>query len=276
MCWSIRSIYKQGLTIGLVALMPLLSYAACSRAILVPVASTGQSVIIEGNTIKGIYPDLLRSVSDKEGCTFNFTAVPRARLELLFETGRADVLIPASKTPKRDTHGVFVPLIQNRAMLISLQSNRAPIGSAQELLEQSNLKIVLVRGFDYGPAYQELVAALEKQGRLILEVDGLSVARLLKAGTVDATIMAPSIVAGAMQDDDRVRDLITSLRFESLRELPWGTSGAYISNRSLSTEDKAALQVALERAARSGVVWKGFQQYYPPAVLQGSIRPLSP
>ncbi len=276
MFWSIRSTYKQGLTLALAALMPLFSHAACSRAILVPVASTGQSVIIEGDTIKGIYPDLLRSLADKEACTFNFSAVPRARLEVLFETGRADLLIPASKTPKRDAHGVFVPLIQNRAMLISLQSNRAPIGSAQELLEQSKLQIALVRGFDYGPAYQELVAALEKQGRLILEVDGLSVARLLKAGTVDATIMAPSIVAGAMQDDERVRDLIPSLRFESLRELPWGTSGAYISNRSLSAEDKAALQVALERAARSGVVWKGFQQYYPPAVLQGSIRPLSP
>lgn len=276
MCWSIRSTCKQGFAFALAALMPLLSDAACSRAILVPVAPTGQSVIIESDTIKGIYPDLLRVLSDKEACAFNFSAVPRARLEVLFETGRADLLIPASKTPKRDAHGVFVPLIQNRAMLISLQSNRASIASAQDLLDQSNLKVAVVRGFDYGPAYQELVAALEKQGRVIMEVDGLSVARLLKAGTVDATIMAPSIVAGAMQDDERVRDLITSLRFESLRELPWGTSGAYISNRSLSAEDKAALQAALERAARSGVVWKGFQQYYPPAVLQGSIRPLSP
>lgn len=54
--------------------------------------------------------------------------------------------------------------------------------------------------------------------------------RACSSGAADATIMAPSILAGALQDD--------------------------------------------ERAAKSGVVWKGFQQYYAPAVLNGSIAPL--
>jgi polar amino acid transport system substrate-binding protein len=262
------------LTVALCLVALPLAHAACSRAINVPVSATGQSVITDGDTIKGIYPDLLRSVGEKEACTFTLSAVPRARLEMLFETGRADILIPASKTPRRDMHGTFIPLVHNRAMLISIQSGRVPITSAQELLEQSTLKVALVRGFDYGSAYQELTAALEKQGRVILEVDGLSVARLLKAGTADVTIMAPSILAGALQADERVRDLVDRLRFEALREMPWGESGAYLSNRSLSPEDKAALRSALERAARSGVVWKGFQHYYAPAVLAGSIRPL--
>lgn len=276
MTWSTRLSSPRALFLSLLAVLPLAGQAACSRAINVPVAATGQSVVIDGDTIKGIYPDLLRGLAEKEGCNFVFTAVPRARLEVLFETGRADLLIPASKTPKRDTHGTFVPLVQNRAMLISLQSTRAAIKSVQELLDQPTLRVALVRGFDYGTVYQELAAALEKQGRLILEVDGLSVARLLKAGTVDVTIMVPTIIAGAMQDDERVRDLIDKLRIESLKEMPWGSSGAYISNRALGSDDKAALQAALERAARSGVVWKDFQQYHPAAVLQGSIRALAP
>lgn len=272
MHWHTR--YTPILAFALSLLLPLAGNAACSRVINVPVAATGQSVIVDGDTIKGIYPDLLRDLADKEGCTVALSAVPRARLEMLFESGRADVLIPASRTPRRDAHGTFVPLVHNRAMLISMQSGRAPIKSAQELLDQPGIKLALVRGFDYGPAYQGLMAAMEAQGRVIMEVDSLSVARLLKAGTVDATIMAPSILAGAMVDDERVRDLLDKLRFESLRELPWGDSGAYISNSALGAADKAALQAALERAARSGVVWKGFQLYYPAAVLQGSIRPL--
>lgn len=276
MIWSVHSKPLCVLLVCLLAVLPRVGHAACSRVINVPVAATGQSVVIEGDTIKGIYPDLLRGMEEKEGCNFAFTAVPRARLEVLFETGRADLLIPATKTPKRDTHGTFVPLIQNRAMLVSLQSTRAAIKSVQELLDQPTLRVALVRGFDYGTAYHELVVALEKQGRLILEVDGLSVARLLKAGTVDATIMAPTIIAGAMQDDERVRDLIDKLRFEPLKELPWGSSGVYVSNRALGDDDKAALQAALERTARSGVVWKDFQQHYPAAVLQGSIRALTP
>lgn len=248
--------------------------AACSRVINVPVSATGQSVIVEGDAISGIYPDLLRGMSDKEACIFALTAVPRARLENQFETGRADLLIPASRTPKRDQSGTFVALIHNRAMLMSLQATRPPILTSQLLLEQAGQKVALVRGFDYGPAYQQLVTTLGQQGRLILEVDALSVARLLKSGAADYTIMAPSILVGAMQNDDRVRELVDKLRLEALPELPWGDSGVYLSNSSLSPQDKAALQDALERAAKSGAVWKAFQRYYDPAILKGSIRPL--
>lgn len=253
---------------------PLVSHAACTRVINVPVAATGLSVIVEGESISGLYPQLLRGLASKEGCTFALTAVPRARLEVMFENGRADLLIPASKTPKRDQHGTFVALIQNRPMLISLQATRPAIASVRELLSQSTGTVALVRGFDYGPAYQELVSKLGQQGRLVLEVDALSIARLLKSGLVDATIMAPSILAGAVRDDERVRDLLDKLRIEALEELPWGSSGVYLSNTALAAQDKAVLQDALERAAKSGVVWKEFQRYYTPAILKGSIRPL--
>jgi len=254
--------------------LPLAAQAACSRVINVPISATGQSVIVEGDSIQGIYPDLLRGLADKDGCTVKLSAVPRARLEVLFETGRADLLIPASKTPKRDAFGTFIPLIHNRAMLITLRTGRPAIKSMQELRDKPGLKVALVRGFDYGQTYQELIPQLNQQGRLIMEVDAVSVARLLKSGTADATIMAPSILAGALQDDERVQDLLDKLQFESLAELPWGDSGVYLSNSTLNPQDKEALRTALERAAKSGVVWKGFQQYYAPAVLNGSIRPL--
>lgn len=262
------------LSLGLVLFGAAAAQAGCSRVIQVPVASIGQSVIIDGDSISGVYPDVLRSLSDKEGCTFAMSEVPRARLEVLFETGRADVLIPASKTPKRDAIGTFVALIQARATLLSLHSDRPAIKTLRELQDNPKLKVVLVRGFDYGAAYQELATALAQQGRLILEVDAVSVGRLLKAGTADVTIMAPSVLAGALQGDERVRDLPDKLRAEPVEELPWGFSGVYLSNTALSSADKAALQDALERAARSGEVWKAFQRYYNPAFLKGSIRPL--
>ncbi len=262
------------LGLALVALACATAHASCSRVIQVPVAAIGLSVLIQGDTVSGIYPDLLRGLSDKEGCSFAFTAVPRARQEVLFESGRADLLIPASKTPRRDALGTFVGLVQNRALLLSIQSKRPAIGSVRELLEQPGIKVALVRGFDYGQAYQDMVTALGQQGRLILEVDALSVARLLKAGTADVTVMAPTILAGAVQNDERVREMVDKLRMEMLEELPWGTSGVYISNTSLSPQDKTILQDSLERAARSGDVWKSFQRYYSPAILKGGIRPL--
>lgn len=249
------------------------SFAACTRVITVPVAATGRSVIINGEQIDGIYPDLLRSLMEKEACKFALAAVPRARMELMFETGRADLLIPASRTPKRDEHGIFIPMIYNRATLISLESSRPAITSAQGLLDKKDLKVALVRGFDYGPAYQDLIKELNRQKRLYLDADPLSVARLLKAGIADITIMAPSILAGAIMEDGRVQDMLDKLRFEPIPELPWGDSGAYISKKSLSQEDAAALKDMLEQVAKSGMVWKSFQRYYPANVLKESIRP---
>ena len=264
----------RALLLAFTALVAGAVHAQCSRPINVPMSATGLSVLVNGDAVSGIYPDLLRVLSEKEGCTFAMSGVPRARLEVLFESGRADLLMPASKTPKRDALGTFVALIQNRALLMSIQSKRPAIGSVRELLEQTSLKVALVRGFDYGQPYQDLVATLGQQGRLILEVDALSVARLLKAGTADVTIMAPTILAGAVQSDERVRDMVDTLRMEALEELPWGSSGVYLSNTSLSAADKATLQGALERAARSGDVWRSFQRYYSPAALRGGIRPL--
>lgn len=271
---SSRYIRSLALTLGLYLFNHANAHAKCSRVIQVPVSPIGQSVLIDGDNVNGIYPELLRSLTDKEGCSFAFSEVPRARLEILFESGRADLLIPATKTQKRDMSGTFVALIQNRAALISLSSNRPTISSLRELQDLTSVKVALVRGFDYGPAYQELIEQLNKQGRLILDVDAVSVARLLKSGAVHMTIMAPTILAGAVQDDMRLRDLSERLRIEPVDELPWGYSGIYISNTALSPGDRSALQEALERAARSGEVWKAFQRYYSPTVLKSSIRPL--
>ncbi|MDO8701612.1 MAG: transporter substrate-binding domain-containing protein [Undibacterium sp.] len=256
-------------------LVPELSAAGCSRPINVPISATGLSVIVRAESVSGIYPDLLRSIAEKEGCQFVFTVVPRARLEAMFEAGKADILIPASKTPRRDDLGLFVPLIHSRATLISIQSNRPPIKTAQDLIERQDLRLALVRGFDYGDTYQTLVAELTRQGRVFMESDVVSVARLMKAGSTYLTIMAPSIFDGAIRGDARVEELLGQLRYEPINELPWGDSGVYLSKTSLSKSDTEQLRQIFERTSRSGVVWKNFQRYYQPDLLKEGIRPLN-
>ena len=251
------------------------SFAHCSRPINVPMAVTGFSVIDQGEIISGIYPEFLRSLSAKESCTFVISLVPRARLEVMFENGQADLMVASTRTPRRDKHGIFFPFVRSRAMLMSLPAfNRQPVKNFQELLSQSKTKVAVVRGFDYGERYQSLLVDLQKQGRLVLDVDPLSVARLLKLGTVDYALMAPSILAGTAQTDPRVEDIVSQLRYESLVELPWGESGVYLSKKSLSAEDLAAIQEMFTEAERNGLIWKGFQRYYKEEVLREGVRPL--
>jgi polar amino acid transport system substrate-binding protein len=224
------------------------------------------------NTVSGVYPEILRSVGPKEGCNFEFSVVPRARLELLFESGRADLLIPASRSAARDEVGTFVPLIYSRATLISVASDRLAIRNAQDLLDRRDIRVGVVRGFDFGPAYQALIKELTQQGRVVQDVDAASIARILQADTIDMTIMAPSILVGAMQADPKAAGLLEKLRSQPIEELPWGDSGAYISKSALNDADKTALRELLERAGKSGAVWKAFQRFYPANVLTGSIR----
>lgn len=261
------------ISIAAALLLALPVQAGCSRDIQVPVSNTGASIVINGDRVTGIYPDLMRALGQKEGCNFNFSPVPRARLELMFETGKADILVPATRTTPRDVNGIFVPMMRHRATLISVAGNRPVITNAQELLERKDVRVAVVRGFDYGEAYQALLRDLSKQGRLFTEVDPTAVARLLNLGAVDMTIMGPTILAGVINREPRVHGLLEKLRLEPIPELPWQYNGMYVSRRSLSAEDQAALIDLLEKAARSGAVLDAFQRYHKPEIIAESVRP---
>lgn len=244
----------------------------CSREISVPVSANGASVIVDGTHVKGIYPDLLRAMGPKLGCSFVFAVVPRARQVAMFKSGGADVLAPASRTQDRDQAGTFVPMINHRAMLISVKNGRAPITSLQDLLVRRDLRVAVVRGFDYGEQYSALLIELQKQGRLFVEVDVVAVARLLYAGSADVTIMGPTLMAGAIRREQRVHGLQEKLKVEAVPELPWIQSGAYISH-ALKPEDQAILREALEKAGRSNHVMEGYLRYFHHDMLTDSVRP---
>jgi polar amino acid transport system substrate-binding protein len=253
--------------------LPLASaWGQCSRPIRVPVAPVGLSVITQGGEVSGVYPDLLRSLGAEMGCRFDFQVVPRARLEAMFVAGTADLLLPASRTPARESLGQFVQLMQSRSMLLSLRSSRDPVASLAQLRERRELRVVLVRGFDYGEAYQSLLQELRAQKRLLLEADPLAVARALERGLADVTVMSPSILIGALLAEPRQRALVERLRMEAVPELGWGESGVYLS-RGLGDQDRVALTELLERGARSGQFWKNLQRYYPAGSFEDSFKP---
>ena len=254
-------------------LLPAKVFAGCSRVIQVPVAAVGLTLVVNGEKISGLYADALQEIKN-ESCQLKFIAVPRARLEAMFGTGSADLLFPSNKTAHRDDLGVFVPLFKNRASLISISSNQLNIKTSQDLLARKEIRVVLVRGYDYGPAYQNLVAELSKQGRVYLDSDVISVARILKTSDKYLTIMAPNTFLGAIHGDARVQDLLGKLSFTPIDELPWSDTGIYISKKSLNEGDRIKLQTALQRYAKSGAILKKFQHYFPADALKESLRAL--
>ncbi len=141
----------------LLSCMPLLAQADCLRALRVPVAPIGLAVTVNDGEVGGIYPDLLRAEMAKTGCAMEFQVMQRSRQEMLFETGQADLLVPARRSARRDAHGEFVPMIRSRAVLLYLRSRQLPAHSVAGLLEHRELRVAVVRGYDYDGRYPSLV-----------------------------------------------------------------------------------------------------------------------
>lgn len=250
--------------------------AACTRPLSVPLAPIGRSVSFDGGQAQGIYPTLLAEVSAASQCQLELSKVPRARLQTMFDAGQADILIPASATAARDATAEFVPLIQVRVSLLTLDAATPAPRSLAELLERPDYKLAVVRGFSFGAAYDGVIAALRQRHRLVEEPDPSGVARALRQGLAHGTVMTAPILVGTLVDNPELTPLLKRLRVEPLEELGWNASGLYLSRRSLDEADRRTLRKAFGQAARNGRVWQLFNALHPPGSLGGSIRPLPP
>jgi polar amino acid transport system substrate-binding protein len=260
-------------------LMPVILFcvensdARCSRPIQVPVSAYSYTVIVKANKFSGILPDVLSAIEAKSDCKFVYTLVPKNRQEILFETGQSDLLVTAVKTARRDKFGIFFPFVQLRATLISMEGQFPPMRTAKDIIARSEMKLVVVRGYDYGPAYQAIVEEMNKLGRVLVEPDPTSVAKLIRSNPKYVTIMAPTIFSGIIQSEPFLEDLVGKVRFEKLEELKWIDSGVYISKITLSTSDRVFLNAQFEKYAKADNIWKSYLNYYPPEVIKIGIRP---
>lgn len=254
-------------------LLPAPADAACSRPIRVPVSAVGTSVILHGHEVSGAYPALLRRIGSSAGCQFLFTPMPRARVEQMFENGEADMLVPATRSDRRDQLGEFLPLVQSRVVAIGLKGPREPVRSLEELATRSKQRVVLVRGFDFGPSYRALVERLREQQRLVMEADPAGVARALQAGMAELTVMAPNILYGVIDQEPRLRELRERLRIEALDDMPWGEAGFYLSTRALPEADRQLLRGLVHQAQSSGLAWQLLTEHYPAGTLDGAMKP---
>ncbi|XHS76395.1 substrate-binding periplasmic protein [Burkholderiaceae bacterium UC74_6] len=253
--------------------VPLPALADCSRPLQVPVAPIGQAVTVTDGKVGGIFPELLRAEAAKAGCVIEFQPVPRSRLEKLFELGQADLLMPARRSVRRDEYGHFVGMIHSRAVLLAIEPRVPAIRSAAELLRHRELRVGVVRGYDYDDSYQVLVKQLAAQQRLTEATDPVSLARMLDAGTIDVAVVTPTAVTGALRASGKWAPLVERLHSIPVDELVWGESGAYVSRHaSLSEADRRIAREMLEHIAKSGAAWREFQRYFPEANLSESVR----
>lgn len=249
--------------------------AGCSRPITVPAAAIGHVVTFSADGVAGgVIPEQLALIGERIGCTFVWSQAPRVRIEAMFESGAADLLVAANQVERRDRHGIFIPIVETRPSLISLAGKHETIRTVEELLRRQELRVALVRGYEYGDAYQAMIKKLAQQGRVFTESSPANVARRINEGMADVTIMPAHTFSAALEGDPRTENMAGKVRMEALGELQWIRSGIYLSRKSLNAADRKLIADALAASARTSVWWEALKRLYPPAELDPHVRPL--
>ncbi|MYN06284.1 substrate-binding periplasmic protein [Pseudoduganella aquatica] len=250
----------------LCCVLPGLAAAACSRTINVPVAPHGMAIVVKHGKAAGVMPDMLDELGDKYGCKFTFPVVPRARLEMLFRASDADVIVLSTRSPERDLSGTFVPVFKYRAVLVGVKPIDPSVQSVDTLLKNTDLRIAVVRGFDYGPAYRKLLEPAQA-ARVQYANDLNDLMRRMQANIADVTILPYSSAYNTIVEDPRLSGLDGQLSISALEDVPWQDAGFYVSTRTLLPADQAVLIDMLGNDEIGKRFLKSLSKVIPPAVL---------
>lgn len=192
--WTLRTALRRSgasrpLAAACLLLAPWGADAACSRPIVVPAAATGFNVRVIDEAVSGVYPDWLRELARKTGCTLQFPVVPRARADAMtFQTQQADMLIPASQNQERDQKAQFVHLATLTPALITMAGEALPPKDLRSLEAHTPWRAALVRSYSWGDEYDALVRKLAADNRVDFVNDLETVGRMLRMGRVNFTI----------------------------------------------------------------------------------------
>lgn len=249
--------------------------ALCERAVAVPVAPTGFNVqVLPDGQVRGVYPDLLRSLEPALGCSFSFPVVPRPRQSLMFfETHEADLFLPASRTPERDQKAEFLPMLRLTPSLITFgSSTEPPPATVEALLARRDWRAVVVRSYSWGSDYERLLRRLDEQHRVDYVADLKILGQMLRAGRVQFSILPPTLLHSALQEGSSEVRATQDFRFLPLGGLPPSEVGVYLSTSTLDPDARRRLRRLIEQALAEGRLQQIMGRYYPAEVLRADVQ----
>lgn len=252
-----------GMLLGL--LVPVLEANACSRPITVAISPVGRSMIVSADaTVSGVVTEFLDKVSNESSCKFEYRIVPRARAWMLLASGKVDIVPSAVQSSIRDKQGLLVPTHRLRVAAIRFDPQSAALTNTAGVLRQQ-LHVGVVRAYDFGNSYSDLLGKLKQSGKLHEAADPAGLISMLSAGRIDAAVVALPAVADAIEN----AGMAGQIRAWALDDVTQQQIGFYLSSISVEDPDYRKLQAALKRAVGSGKFRQLMQKHYPEWSLAG-------
>jgi len=218
---------------------------ACPRPLTVAISPLGRDMEIgQDGSVSGTTVEILKKVEQRTGCPFEFREMPRIRAWYLYAHDEIDIVPSAIRTPERDRVGTFVPWICDLVALVTLKGQPLHIRSVADLIE-SPITLDVVRGFDFGPDYQQLLTEKAQAGRIRLAADvEQAVAKLAHGRTQGLLATVDTII-----DPARKYGIETQLDIVFLDGIPPVVSGLYVRNSAGTAAERAALLSVLNAPA---------------------------
>lgn len=243
--------------------------ASCSRPIRVSATPVGSSFVVLGDKqISGAYPDLLARVTQLTGCQFEYIPMPINRAFMMIKNGDLDLIPITVQTPERDQLGEFIPTSKNRLMLVYLKNNSFPWKTLAELRD-APIRINVVRGNNYGPAYSEWLADPRTRSHLEEVTTTDQIVQKLDARRADAVL---SPLGGIAESINRFQ-LVEQIAYRPIGDVPPLRLGTYLSRKSMPAADQLLLKNTLNQLVRRGEYHRLLKQHYP-AWAMASILPV--
>jgi polar amino acid transport system substrate-binding protein len=245
------------------ALTPVASAAVpnpyCSRPLRIALFEFG--VLYRSDIEDGVDVRLLNAMESRSGCVFERIVMPRARIWADLQSGVLDMATAAIPTEERKAFGYLLPYMQSRNLVLMRKSGvRKPM--KQEDFERSNLKLGAVRGFRHEPHYDNLLAKLAGQGRVMEASDVSDLMRMLDKGLVDAVFSQPIVFREYWAESKLKSDIV---------QLDWAPKdqfsiGAMILSRKSFTDAQAKQWDKLLFAMhKDGTISKSMRKFLSPA-----------
>jgi len=214
-------------------------------------------VVLDDQGFSGPWPDYLLALSERTGCSFVLSSVPKARINMeLASADPPDLVLPVTRSHEQDTFATFIPLQRQRLVLLTLKENAGSALSVASLLAQKQWHGVTARGYSFGSQHGELMQQLSAQRRLYQVNSVEAILRMLRAGRAEFAVLPMNVALLAAQDSD--------FRVGEVRGLGSFEIGAYLVQRSLNAQDRAVLKHALESSivpSGPGLLARGSRRY---------------
>ena len=172
----------------------------------------------EQQQLRGLDVELLNAIFLRAGYRAKFNEMPWARVLHELKFGTVQLTMSANITAERQQYARFSHSYREEETAIIIRRQDVErwrgITTLEQLINTPDFHIGVLKGFDYGNTFRQLMARPELQPRLQMRLRLDQLLKMLQGGRIQGFILDPHGLQG-WQDKDEVQDqLHTLLRIE--------------------------------------------------------------